>query len=102
MRKEIALVRLADDEAARLLSAVAEERRDECWWLVRRDGTALPGDFGGGVALLGEVWITRPLARALRALHAAPLVDALDKVVGHNRGRLGRLVPDGPAPRRFP
>jgi hypothetical protein len=30
------------------------------------------------------------------------LVDALDKVVARHRSRLGRLVPEGPAPRRYP
>ena len=52
--------------------------------------------------LFGEVKLTRPVARALGALHASGLVDALDKVAARNRGRLGRLVPEGPAPRRFP
>jgi hypothetical protein len=69
---------------------------------VLTDGTAVPGDGGGGVALFAEVRITRPLARALRALRAAPLVDGLDKLVAAHRGGLGRLVPDGPAPRRYP
>ena len=79
-----------------------EDERDDCWWLVLRDGTPIPGDGGGGVALFAEVRLTRPLARLLRALRAAPLVDALDKLVAARRGGLGRLVPDGPAPRRYP
>jgi hypothetical protein len=81
---------------------VPEEAQDECWWLVLRDGTPIPGDAGGGVALFAEARLTRPLGRVLRALHASALVDALDKVVSRHRSRLGRFVPDGPAPRRYP
>jgi hypothetical protein len=96
------LLPLADDEAARLLHAIPEEARGECWWLVLRDGTPLPGDRGGGVPLLIELRLTRWLGRLLRVLHATPLVDALDRLVARHRGRLGRFVPDGPAPRRYP
>lgn len=76
--------------------------RDECWWLVRRDGTAVAGDAGGGIGLLLELRLTRPLGRVLRAIRAGRGIDALDKRVARQRGRLGRVVPDGPAPRRFP
>jgi hypothetical protein len=96
------LLPLGDPEADRLLASVPEEARGECWWLVLRDGTPVPGDAGGGVALFAEVRLTHPLGRVLRALHASALIDALDKLVARYRGRLGRLVPDGPAPRRFP
>jgi hypothetical protein len=81
---------------------VPEDARGECWWLILRDGTAIAGDAGGGVALLTELALTRPLGRFLAAVHASPLVDACDKLVAHRRGRLGRFVPDGPAPRRYP
>jgi hypothetical protein len=101
-RQEIALLPLADDEAARLLVDVPEEARDDCWWLVLRDGTAIPGDAGGGVALFAQVRLTRPLGWAVQAVRAASLIDALDKLVARHRGGLGRLVPDGPAPRRYP
>lgn len=79
-----------------------EDERGECWWLVLADGTLLPGDRGGGVAVLAELRLTRPLGLALRALRASRLVDALDRAVAHRRGPLGRLVPDGDAPRRYP
>ena len=79
-----------------------EAARDECWWLVLRDGTPIAGDGGGGVALFAEVRLTQPLGRMLRMLHASALLDALDKLVARHRGRLGRLVPEGPAPRRYP
>ena len=81
---------------------MGEEARDECWWLVLRDGTPIAGDAGGGVALFAQVRLARPLGRVLRTLHASALIDALDKVVAHHRGRLGRFVPEGPAPRRYP
>jgi hypothetical protein len=81
---------------------VPEEARGECWWLVLRNGKAIAGDAGGGVALFAEMKLTRPLARAIRALHASALIDALDKVVARQRGRLGHVVPEGPAPRRYP
>jgi hypothetical protein len=93
---------LADEEADLLLASVPEEARNECWWLVLRDGTPVAGDGGGGVELLAEVRLTRPLGGALRALRASTLVDALDRLVARHRGRLGRFVPDGPAPRRYP
>jgi hypothetical protein len=88
--------------AGRLLAGVPEDARDECWWLVLRDGTPIAGDGGGGVALFVEVRLTQPLGRVLRMLHASGLLDALDKLIARHRGRLGLLVPEGPAPRRYP
>jgi hypothetical protein len=85
-----------------LLASVPEEARGNCWWLVLRDGTPIAGDGGGGVAALGELRLTRPLARGLSLVRASGLVDAFDKRVARNRVRLGRVVPDGPAPRRYP
>jgi hypothetical protein len=98
----LALLPLGDEEAGRLLDSVPEEARDECWWLVLRDGTPIPGDAGGGVALFGEVRLTRPVGRVLRALRASAVIDALDKVLARYRSRLGHFVPEGPAPRRYP
>jgi hypothetical protein len=69
---------------------------------VRRDGSLVPGDAGGGVALLAEMRLTQPLARGLCAVHAGRYVDALDKLAARHRGSLGRFVPDGTAPRRYP
>jgi hypothetical protein len=101
-RNELALVPLADEVAAMLLASIPEDARDECWWLILRDGTPIQGDAGGAAALLCELRLTRPLGRALRALRGARALDALDKVVARQRGRLGRFVPDGPAPHRYP
>jgi hypothetical protein len=85
-----------------LLASVPEEARRNCWWLVLRDGTPIAGDAGGGVAALGELRRTRQLATGLRLVRATGLIDALDKRIARNRVRLGRVVPDGPAPRRYP
>jgi hypothetical protein len=101
-REELALLPLADEEAGRLLASIPEERRGECWWLVLRDGRPIAGDAGGGVMLFAELQLTRPFGRVLRALRLSPLVDALDTFVAQHRKRLGRFVPDGPAPRRYP
>jgi len=60
------------------------------------------GDAGGGVALLLEINLFRPLGWVLRALRMSPVVDALDKRLSRSRGKLGRFLRDGPAPRRFP
>lgn len=42
------------------------------------------------------------IARLLRAAQATPLIDALDKLVARHRMPLGRFVPEGAAPRRYP
>jgi hypothetical protein len=52
--------------------------------------------------LLAEMRLTRPLGRLLRGEWPSLLVDLLDSVVARYRGPLGRVVPDGPAPRRYP
>ena len=93
---------LADEEADRLLASIPDSDRANCWWLVLRDGTPVPGDRGGGLALFRELRLTHPIGRVLDALRLSPLIDAFDRLVSRYRGRLGRLVPDGPAPRRHP
>jgi len=97
-----ALLPLGDAAAAQALATVPADARNGRWWLVLRDGSAVPGDAGGGVAALGEATLTRPLARGLRVARASPIVDALDRFAARHRGKIGRLVPDGPAPRRYP
>lgn len=93
---------LADDEAVRLLAVIPEERRKECWWLVLRDGTPVAGDEGGGVALLTELRLTRPIGSVLKALRLSPAVDAFDRGLSRYRKQLSHVVPDGAAPQRFP
>jgi len=100
--QHVALLPLSHPDALHLLASVEPARRDGRWWLVDRDGAALPGDGGGGIPLLIEIERTRPLGLALRALQASSMVDALDALVSRHRSRLGRLVPDGPAPKRWP
>ena len=89
-------------EALHLLAGVPDDRQGECWWLVLRDGTPVPGDRGGAVGLLVELRLTRLLGTVLRRFHLSPALDAVDRLVSRYRARLGRFVPDGPAPRRFP
>jgi hypothetical protein len=96
------LLPLGEPEAALLLASVPEDARRECWWVVLRDGRSVRGDAGGGVALLCELSLTRPLGRALRALRASAIVDAADRLLSRYRSAAGRFVPDGPAPRRYP
>jgi hypothetical protein len=81
---------------------VPEPRRRECWWLVLRDGTLIRGDEGGAVRLLAEIGWTRALAAALRRGRLSPALDAIDRVMARSRQHIGRFVPDGPAPRRYP
>ncbi len=101
-REQLALLPLADAEANGLLAAVPEERRRACWWIVLRDGTPVAGDGGGGVALLSEISSARPLSRLLRAFRLSPVLDAVDRLLARYRASLGRFVPEGPAPRRYP
>ena len=100
--ERLALLPLGDAEAAGLLASVSEEERMQTWWLVGRDRVPVRGDGGGGVPALYEMRLTRPLGRLLVGLRASGLGDAVDRLVARHRSRLGRLLPDGPAPRRYP
>jgi hypothetical protein len=62
-----------------LLAPLPEEERNASWRLVRRDGSLL----GYGV-VRGRV------------------PDTAYRLVARHRDLLGRIVPDGPAPRRYP
>jgi predicted DCC family thiol-disulfide oxidoreductase YuxK len=90
---------LQDDEAAALLGELSASERLESWRLVEIDGTL--GGFGAGtVGLVGALGLTT-VARLLDRIPD----DTLDRIYGavaRRRGLLGRLVPDGPAPRRYP
>jgi hypothetical protein len=102
VRDRLALLPLEVDDAEHLLASVPQASRGECWWLVLRDGTPVPGNRGAGALLYIELDLTRPVGRVLRALRLSSLVDAVDELLAHHRTVLGRLVPDGPAPRRYP
>ena len=98
----MALLPLADAEANRLLESVPEESRSERWWIVLRDGIPIAGDDGGGITLMVELRATRRIGLLLRKFRLSPLIDALDILMDRYRGRLGRLVPEGSGPRRYP
>ena len=93
---------LADPEAGLLLALIPEDERDECWWFVLRDGTPVAGNKGGGVAMLALFPLTRPLAFVLRLFRLSPLIDWADDVLSGQRGRLGKVIPEGSEPRRYP
>jgi hypothetical protein len=61
--------------------------------------------LSAGAAVLGVLERlpgTRPLARSAALLHFEPAAETLYALVARNRDRLGRLVPDGSGPRRYP
>jgi predicted DCC family thiol-disulfide oxidoreductase YuxK len=94
--QRLAVLPFGDPEAESLLERIPEDERAASWQLVLADGRrATKGR--GVVDLLGELQKAPRLARALAAL---PL-DLLYTVVAHHRRYLGRLVPNGPAPRRL-
>jgi len=99
--RALTIMPLQDPGAGSLLDALPEEERLASWRLVGADGT-LAGDGGAGLpALLRTVRRTRPLGWLL-GLVPPYLLDSGYELIARNRGRLGRLVPDGPAPRRVP
>ena len=100
-RGELALLGLDDGSADRLLEDVPEEERLSSIRLVRSDGLTL----SGGAAALGtldRLPTTRLLARTVVLLHGQRAVESAYALVARHRRRLGYLVPDGPAPRRYP
>jgi hypothetical protein len=98
----LAYLPFEDIEAAALLSSIPEETRAVSWWLVLHDGMPIAGDEGGGVALLSELPGTQIFGYLLKTLRLSTVVDALDRLVARQRGRLSRIVPDVTAPRRYP
>ena len=99
-RQELALLPQDDAEAEPFLAALPEDERYETWQLVAPDGS-LAGRGTGLAELIEALTLTRPLARPVRVV-PAPVLERFYRVVAANRSRLGRLAPDGPAPRRFP
>jgi DCC1-like thiol-disulfide oxidoreductase len=77
--ERLAFLPLSDPAAAPFLERLHEPERLASWRVVRRDGS-----------MVGYGWIR------------GRLPDAVYGIVAQHRGRLGRLVPDGPAPRRYP
>ena len=91
---------MRDEEAVPLLEPLPEDERFASWHLALSDGS-LVGYGTGGVELLRSMPLTR---RAGRLLAAVPdrLLNTVYALVARHRALLGRLVPDGPAPKRFP
>jgi predicted DCC family thiol-disulfide oxidoreductase YuxK len=97
--ERLAFLPLQAEEAAPLLEKLPEEDRMASWRLARPDGS-LVGRGAGAPAVLRELRHERA-ANALAALPETMLEHGYD-LVARNRWRIGRLVPDGAAPRRFP
>lgn len=91
-----------DAEVVRLLASVPAEKRGQTWWLIRCDGAPIPGNPGGGVALLSEMQMTRWIGRLLAFFHLSPFIDALDRRFAVWRSWMSDFVPEGSAPRRYP
>lgn len=99
-RQELALLPLQDDATTPLLAAVPADERFDTWRLASKDGSV--NGFGAGAPeLLRAMGVTRPLGRLLGKI-PDPMLDRTYRLIARNRGTLGRLVPDRPAPRRFP
>jgi predicted DCC family thiol-disulfide oxidoreductase YuxK len=99
-REQLALLPMHDEAAAPLLAPLPPEERFGTWHLVLADGS-ITGRGAGLVPLLRSMQMTRLAGRALTAVPAGALEKLYDVIAGH-RSRLGRLVPRGGAPRRFP
>jgi predicted DCC family thiol-disulfide oxidoreductase YuxK len=95
----LAYLPLDGAEAEPLLRPLPEAERASTWRLALPDGR-LVGRGRGATGVL-EALGHRRSARALAALPDGVVELGYDLVARH-RGRLGRLFPDGPAPRRFP
>lgn len=99
-RQELAVLPLDDPEAAELLEPIHEAERDDSWRLALTNGNVV-GRGQGVVELAQALRLTRPLASLLSRV-PKPALDTLYRVLARGRGRFSSLVPDGPAPRRFP
>ena len=91
---------MGDEEAAPLLERLPADERFASWHLALSDGSVV-GYGTGGVELLRSMRLTRPAGRLFAAVPDR-LLDAAYGLVARHRGLLGRVVPNGPAPKRFP
>jgi hypothetical protein len=62
----------------------------------------LQATSGGGVALLAEARLARPVVRLIKAVRATRLIDALDELLAAIAQHLDDSCPSGEAPRRYP
>jgi predicted DCC family thiol-disulfide oxidoreductase YuxK len=94
-RRALALLPFDDPRAVPLLEAIPPAERFSTWHLVRDDGRRASG--GEGLRELVRLLpATRGIAGILRLLPLAWLYD----VTSNHRGLLGKVVPEGAAPRR--
>lgn len=89
-----------DDAAAPLIAPLPPDERFASWHLVFAD-RSLTGRGVGLVALLRSMQLTRPAGAVFAVVPESALEKVYDLIAGH-RSQLGRLVPRGPGPRRFP
>ena len=99
-RQELGFLPLQDPEAGRFLDRLPVAERLASWRLVRLDGSVV-GYGSGASELLSSMSLTRGLGWVVRTVPDRAL-DAVYRAVARRRGRIGRLVPCGPAPRRYP
>ena len=97
----LAFLSIWDDEAKPIVDAIPQDDRHAGWHLVLTDGTRLSGG-SGAVRLLEELRWTRWLGTSCRVLGLTRALTRVDALIARKKGRLGRRVPDGDAPRRFP
>ena len=90
--ERVAFLPLGDPHAAALLPGLSESERAESIHLVEPNGQRL--SRGAALAhLLAQLGLPAVAARSLGLLYGP---------VARRRSILGRLVPDGPVPRRYP
>jgi predicted DCC family thiol-disulfide oxidoreductase YuxK len=94
----LALLPLGDEAAQTFVAELPENERLASWHLVRPGGR-IASRGAAGIELLDTLDHPR-LARA--AGRAGTLCERAYGTVANRRDLLGRFVPNGPAPRRFP
>ena len=80
-RRELAVLPLQDHEAARFLERLPAEERLASWRLVRPDGS-LVGYGAGTSELLGSMWLTRWLGRAVATARTVPSTRSTSRSPG--------------------
>jgi hypothetical protein len=92
------LLPLEDPAAQPLLESLPEQERGESWHLALPEGRV--SSRGAVAADLVDALGYRRTSRTVGRLSGP--VEKLYTAVAEHRDRLGRFVPDGPAPHRFP
>ena len=99
--RALAFLSISDDAARPFVDAIPEPDRFSGWHLLTPEGTRLTGG-PGVVRLLLELRWTRWLGRISGSRRVTHVLGHVDTAIARRKGRLGRRVPDGEAPRRFP